>query len=150
MSAAPLGVLLIGATGVFGRRLAEGLAREPGIALILAGRTAASHDRLKRASAGATEAAVLDRERVVADDLRGLAVDVAIDAAARAASTLVLYGVSSTTALSHAVLDRLGPHPRVRIPPPRPLPRLPLRDAGPGTPGRELPAARRPRVRCRP
>ncbi len=81
MSAAPLRVLLIGATGVFGSRLAEGLAREPGIALILAGRTAASLNRLKRASGGATEAAVLDRDRIVADDLRGLAADVAIDAA---------------------------------------------------------------------
>ncbi len=81
VSGPPLRVLLVGATGVFGRRLAEGLAGEPGIALVLAGRTAISLERLGRDLGGAPETAVIDRGRVTADDLRALAAGLVIDAA---------------------------------------------------------------------
>ncbi len=81
MAAAPLRVLLVGAAGAVGRRLAEGLAREPGIRLILAGRTRAPLDRLRDALGGAPETCVLDRDRATEGDLRTLGAGVVIDAA---------------------------------------------------------------------
>ena len=63
MTARRLRVLLVGASGVFGSRLAEGLAREPGIASILAGRTLASLAKLGSDLGGTPETAVLDRDR---------------------------------------------------------------------------------------
>lgn len=74
----PLAVLLIGASGVFGSRLAELAVDEPGVALTLAGRRTVPLDALsKRIGGGAVRA--LDRDRVTAADLAGY--DLVIDAA---------------------------------------------------------------------
>jgi hypothetical protein len=147
LTALPLLVLLVGAAGTFGRRLAEGLAAEPGIRLVLAGRRRGPLERLRWKLGGAPEIRVLDRDRVTPEDLRQLRAAVVIDAAgpfqdsrtalleaaidagchyvdladgrvfvsnirrfgaaAQRANVAVLSGVSSTPALSHAVLDRL-------------------------------------------
>jgi saccharopine dehydrogenase-like NADP-dependent oxidoreductase len=74
-------VLLVGATGVFGRRLAEGLVREPGVALILAGRTPGSLAKLKHDLGGGPEVQVFDRNRADPGSIRGLQVGIVIDAA---------------------------------------------------------------------
>lgn len=74
-----LKVLLIGATGVFGSRLAEQLAVENGIALTLAAR---NQNRLKAMATrltGPLEIKVLDRDVISAADLAGY--DLVIDAA---------------------------------------------------------------------
>lgn len=81
MIARRLRVLLVGATGVFGSRLAEGLVREPGVALILAGRTLASLTKLGSDLGGAPETFVFDRDRATPGSLRWLKVDLVIDAA---------------------------------------------------------------------
>ncbi len=81
MSARGLRVLLVGATGVFGSRLAEGLVREPGVALILAGRTLASLAKLRADLGGAPETFVFDRDRAAPEALRRLKAGVVIDAA---------------------------------------------------------------------
>ncbi|NKB49598.1 MAG: saccharopine dehydrogenase [Alphaproteobacteria bacterium] len=78
---APLRVLIVGATGVFGRRLAEQLVHEPGITLILAGRTAQTLAHLDTNLGNRTERAVLDRALVTAGDLQNLGVRLVIDAA---------------------------------------------------------------------
>ncbi len=75
---ADLRVLLIGATGVFGSRLAERAVLEPGIALTLAARDRAKLDALA-ARLGGLAVRVLDRERVTGADLAGF--DVVVDAA---------------------------------------------------------------------
>lgn len=75
---ADLRVLLIGATGVFGSRLAELAAREPGLAMTLAARGRPKLDALA-ARLGGLPARTLDRERMTAADLEGF--DVVIDAA---------------------------------------------------------------------
>jgi saccharopine dehydrogenase-like NADP-dependent oxidoreductase len=74
-----LRILLIGASGTFGARLARLLAQEKGIALILAGRRRAPLDALA-AEIGHNAVAVLDRAALTADDLRRLAVGLVIDA----------------------------------------------------------------------
>lgn len=66
-------VLLIGATGVFGALLARSLAREPGVAVVLAGRTAAALHALST-ELGSPEVAVLDRDRISAGALAGFGV----------------------------------------------------------------------------
>lgn len=81
MTARRLRVLLVGATGVFGSRLAEGLVREPGVALILAGRTFASLTKLGLDLGGALETVVFDRDRATPGSLRRLSVEIVIDAA---------------------------------------------------------------------
>ena len=79
-------VLLIGAAGQFGQRIAAGLAREPGFSLILAGRTLASLQRL-RGELAATAAATLDAQTIDVDGaqwverLRALAPDLVIHTA---------------------------------------------------------------------
>ena len=74
----PLCILLIGASGVFGSRLAERLALEPGIALTLAGRRREPLELVrKRIGGGAIRQ--LDREWVEARDLAGY--ELVIDAA---------------------------------------------------------------------
>lgn len=73
-------VLLVGATGVFGCRLAEGLTAEKGIVLILAGRTAEALEQLKEELGGTAEVAVLDRNKVLAEDINMLGVGLVIDA----------------------------------------------------------------------
>ncbi|MDO9367969.1 MAG: saccharopine dehydrogenase NADP-binding domain-containing protein [Sphingopyxis sp.] len=78
MAEAPLRVLLIGATGVFGSRLAERAAMEAGIALTLAARDRGKLDALA-ARLGGPPVRQLDRTRITAADLAGC--DVVIDAA---------------------------------------------------------------------
>lgn len=77
----PLRVLLIGATGVFGQRLAEGLAREPGVNLILAGRTRRRLEALRRRLPRSPAVCPLNRETVTAASLHDSGADVVIDAA---------------------------------------------------------------------
>ena len=79
MTQFPFRVLLIGATGVFGSLLAAALAREPGVVLVMAGRTLRSLEQLGRTLEA--EIAVLDRDTVTGGDLRTLGVQVVIDAA---------------------------------------------------------------------
>jgi len=75
---APFCVLLIGASGVFGSRLAERLALEPGIALTLAGRRREPLEAVrKRIGGGAIR--LIDRDWVEPRDLAGY--DLVIDAA---------------------------------------------------------------------
>jgi saccharopine dehydrogenase-like NADP-dependent oxidoreductase len=74
----PLCVLLIGAGGVFGSRLAERLAMEPGIALTLAGRRREPLEALRRKIGGGA-IRTLDRDWIEARDLSGY--DLVIDAA---------------------------------------------------------------------
>jgi saccharopine dehydrogenase-like NADP-dependent oxidoreductase len=73
-------ILIIGATGVFGTRLAAMLAREPGVQLILAGRTRKTLDALAASLPLLCEIAVIDRDTLSGDDLKGLACQVVIDA----------------------------------------------------------------------
>ncbi len=75
----PLTVLVIGATGVFGSRLVERAAREPGIRLILAGRTRSTLETLAARVAPDDAIRVLDRDSITAADLAGA--DLVIDAA---------------------------------------------------------------------
>jgi len=74
----PFRVLLIGASGVFGSRLAERLAMEPGLALTLSGRRIEPLEALKsRIGAGAVR--TLDRDSIEPRSLAGY--DLVIDAA---------------------------------------------------------------------
>lgn len=73
-------VLIVGGAGVFGRRLAEGLRATTDATLILAGRSRARAEAARQAC-GAHEAAVLDRERASAAEVRALNADLVIDAA---------------------------------------------------------------------
>ena len=75
---ADLRVLLIGATGVFGSRLAERAVLEKGLALTLAARDRAKLDALA-ARLGGLAVRVLDRDRLSAADLAGF--DIVVDAA---------------------------------------------------------------------
>lgn len=74
----PLCILLVGASGVFGSRLAERLALEPGIALTLAGRRREPLDAV-RGKIGGGALRILDRDWIEARDLAGY--DLVIDAA---------------------------------------------------------------------
>lgn len=78
MADAPLRVLLIGATGVFGSRLAERAAHEPGLALTLAARDDAKLTALA-ARLGNVAVRRIDRDRIATADLAGQ--DVVVDAA---------------------------------------------------------------------
>lgn len=75
---APVRVLIVGASGVFGSRLAERLALERGIAITLAGRTRAPLDALAR-TIGTGAVRTLDRNSVGPRDLAGY--DLVTDAA---------------------------------------------------------------------
>lgn len=75
---ADMRVLLIGATGVFGSRLAKRAADEPGLALTLAARNRGRLDALT-ARLGGLPVRALDRDRMTAADLTGF--DVVVDAA---------------------------------------------------------------------
>ena len=81
MSEHPTRVLLVGAAGTFGRRLAERLALEPGVTVILAGRTRRRLEALRRELGIAARTCPLDRERVTAAELRDSGAAIAIDAA---------------------------------------------------------------------
>ncbi len=73
-----LRVLILGATGVFGSRLVERLAKEPGLSLVLAARNRAKLEALAR-NLGATEIRTIDRASIRPADLQD--VDVIVDAA---------------------------------------------------------------------
>lgn len=75
----PLRVLILGATGVFGSRLTERLAKEPGFSLILAARDRAKLEALARQLGTPAEIRPLDRARITAEDLLGT--DAVVDAA---------------------------------------------------------------------
>jgi len=81
MSNTGLRVLLVGAAGIFGRRLAERLAVEPGVRLILAGRTRRRLVALRRSLATTMEICRLDRDHVTAAELRATGAAIVIDAA---------------------------------------------------------------------
>lgn len=72
-------MLLIGASGTFGRRLARFLAAEPGVQLLLGGRTRSGLEAVAKsiASGGVT---VVDRDAIDARQLEALGVDAVIDA----------------------------------------------------------------------
>lgn len=76
--ALPIRLLLVGASGVFGSRLAERLALEPGIALTLAGRRQTPLEAV-RARIGGGAVRTIDRDRVEPRELAGY--DLVIDAA---------------------------------------------------------------------
>jgi hypothetical protein len=78
---APHTVLLVGASGVFGRRLAERIIEQPGIDLILAARGETRLEALRKDLRGPTRLARLDRSRVSAAQLRRLGASLVIDAA---------------------------------------------------------------------
>lgn len=73
-----LRILLVGASGVFGSRLAELLVREPGIALTLAGRRLAPLEAVQ-AKIGGGAVRTIDRDRVEPRQLAGY--DLVVDAA---------------------------------------------------------------------
>jgi hypothetical protein len=75
----PTRVLLIGASGTFGARLARLMARDGGFALVLAGRRKAALEALT-AELRQAEIAVLDRTALSVEDLQGLSIDLVIDA----------------------------------------------------------------------
>jgi saccharopine dehydrogenase-like NADP-dependent oxidoreductase len=75
----PFRILLIGASGNFGARLAHLLIQERAFGIVLAGRRRAALDALI-AEIGEGEAIVLDRETIDADTLGSLDVDLVIDA----------------------------------------------------------------------
>lgn len=71
-----LEVMVVGASGVFGSRLARQLADEPGVSLVLAGRRRARLEALAQ-EIGKGEVRTFDRAAATADDLAG--VDLVID-----------------------------------------------------------------------
>jgi hypothetical protein len=72
-------ILLIGASGVFGSRIAEGLALEPGTCLTLSGRGTAGLQKIADGLARPVGIVQLDRDTLTAADLAGY--DLVIDAA---------------------------------------------------------------------
>jgi saccharopine dehydrogenase-like NADP-dependent oxidoreductase len=75
----PLRVLLIGASGNFGARLARLLAKDGGFSLVFGGRREGPLKGLAE-ELGQGEIAVLDRAALTASDLLGLDIDLVIDA----------------------------------------------------------------------
>ena len=90
-------ILLVGATGVFGSRLAELAAREPGLDLTLCARGRTKLEALG-ARLGGLPVRVLDRERITADDLAGF--NVVIDAAGP-------FQASTPTVIEAAIVARV-------------------------------------------
>lgn len=72
-------VLIIGGSGVFGSRLAERLALEPGFAIVLAGRRLEPLEQVAAGLANPSEIRLIDRDRISEGDLAG--VDVVVDSA---------------------------------------------------------------------
>ncbi|QZD86089.1 saccharopine dehydrogenase NADP-binding domain-containing protein [Qipengyuania psychrotolerans] len=77
--ASPLKVLIVGASGVFGSRLAELAVREEGISLTLGARNLSKLEKVAQELAGPVNLARIDRDMVKAVDLTGY--DLIIDAA---------------------------------------------------------------------
>mgnify|MGYP001179773532 CR=1 FL=1 len=76
-----LRVLLIGATGVFGRLIVEQLAAEDGVFTILAGRTLRTLADLHVQYPKSTTPYRLDRDKITRKEIKSLGIDVVIDAA---------------------------------------------------------------------
>ena len=76
---APLKVLIIGASGVFGSRLAKIAVRESGVALTLAGRRIETLHTVAASLESPAAVLALDRDRISAADLAGF--DLVVDAA---------------------------------------------------------------------
>ena len=76
---APLKVLIIGGSGVFGSRLAKIAVREEGVSLTLAGRRKDALEAVSRELENPADILVLDRDRIVASDLAPF--DIVVDAA---------------------------------------------------------------------
>lgn len=76
-----LRVLLIGATGVFGQRLAKQLAIEPGVRLVLCARDQGKLEALKQRLGEHCELASIDRNHLMPSQLLALRCQVVIDAA---------------------------------------------------------------------
>lgn len=74
-------ILVIGASGVFGSRLVNLLAAEPGIAVILGGRTRQSLEAIRADLAAPCEVAVLNRDSITAGRILELNCQLVIDAA---------------------------------------------------------------------
>lgn len=74
-------VLIIGAGGVFGSRLVELLANEPGVEIVLGGRTRSNLEQLSARLAKPCQVAVLDRDTLAPSDIAGLNCQLVIDAA---------------------------------------------------------------------
>ena len=76
-------ILIVGSTGAFGTKIAELLSRGGDLDLILAGRTAASlvvqADALSKSIGRRVRTAVVDANRIGADDLKPLGADLVID-----------------------------------------------------------------------
>jgi len=81
MSETKTRVLLVGAAGVFGRRLARRLLVEPGVVIIPAGRTRRRLEALRRELGHMPDICLLDRDHVTAAGLRETGADIVIDAA---------------------------------------------------------------------
>lgn len=77
-------ILIVGSTGAFGTKIAELLSRGGDLDLILAGRTAASlvvqADALSKSIGRRVRTAVVDANRIGADDLKPLGADLVINA----------------------------------------------------------------------
>ncbi len=73
-------ILLVGGAGVFGSRLARGLADTVDADVLIAGRSLAKAQAIAR-DVKAAGAVALDRSKASADDIRALSVDLVIDAA---------------------------------------------------------------------
>lgn len=73
-------ILLVGGAGVFGSRLAHGLADTVDADVLIAGRSLEEAQAVAR-EVQATGAMALDRSKADADDIRALSVDLVIDAA---------------------------------------------------------------------
>lgn len=73
----PLKVLIVGASGVFGSRLSELAAREPGVALTLAARDLRKLEAVAKRLDAPVNLARIDRDAVKAVDLAGY--DLVID-----------------------------------------------------------------------
>lgn len=76
-----LRVLIIGASGVFGSRLAELLANEPGVEIVLGGRRRKNLELLAEKLAAPCRIAVLDRDMLTGSDIAELNCQLVIDAA---------------------------------------------------------------------
>ena len=76
---APLKVLIIGGSGVFGSRLAKIAVREPGIAVTIAGRRKAALERVATQLENPAAQLIIDRDVITAADLAPF--DIVVDAA---------------------------------------------------------------------
>jgi Saccharopine dehydrogenase NADP binding domain len=94
----PLSILLIGASGVFGSRLAERASSEPGVRLTLAGRDLGKLKALRKRLGAECAVVSLDRDTITPDQFSGY--DLVIDAAGP-------FQQSATTVIEGAITARV-------------------------------------------